>query len=1062
MKNMTALILTVLMMTSYLAVVDFAELEEPVAPTQETSARTGADPSIVAITSPKETVCDLNGCRNALEVGQSTTFSAYIQNAGDAAADDLTYTVTVHLTDDQGNVGMIAQDGNGNNLVWENLDAMCDDGSVCDFDSTATPHPFLAGAYLGGGKLTLTQSGAPIEWTPALGQYIVMIEVDSSTDADIANNVEQVYVEVNNWYDIDLDLSWDGYEQDAIQIAGETEGFTLEVTATGSDTFDPRDVMLRLQVSGDVDSAQVTMGGQNMDLATGTAGAGISFFPVGVETQNVRTFENETDPSDYEEETRYILAYDNTWSVSGTVTPDAENEDARVTISVELVNYTSYGQFDECVEVFDNSDNGTENVTTWNHFCEVTANNDDRPATDEDAITGSKSNFHDIAITRVGVYQGYNADGTGLPSSFVESAIGGDLNVGMSQIYAEVTHRGNNPMTNYGWHVMYTVTKDGTQVATGTVNNCTGALEIDYLFAPLGNDGIGASLTNAVCVQVELSPGEYQFDFDLVMDDRRNLTPEPTPWIGATDARLANNDARMVADVINNLPIITSFELVTEGDLVVGMEGLLEFSVNAFDVDDPSGAGLNFTYSSQHGEFVGCGGFATAGGTLCSTPLTSQFVGDLAASVAVTDAHGGVVSESMIVEVWNAAVATATTEAGIEISYPLQYRGIDQFTITTFEDMEISDAYTGVVLENFAGSYDAVAVIDYAPSTTRSAADVLTQSLSVTVPNTLGATSMWYIGGNGLWTSMDATADEAGPTASEFTFTFPANSGMLPAGTIVLMGGELAQAAIPDAAVSGFAATALKSGAIGVTWDITGTLLASDNIVVAICEGSADCDMPFNTTVADEDRAFTYGGASTTHGTTYHVAVAVCNEEGCSAEGTGSVVADKAVDGDVMATNLNIVQDGDNWVVTWDIEGSTADVAMWHVCYQRGDSFTAAEMPTECPDSVTGADATTLTIAMPTAAGSFTYYFTAVPMDALGNMDAQGQMNSIDYFRATDNGNQDDNNGTIGETGDSASSSVPGWAWGAIGGVVVVAFVVGAFILSRGDGEGGDDKDWDY
>ena len=60
------------------------------------------------------------------------------------------------------------------------------------------------------------------------------------------------------------------------------------------------------------------------------------------------------------------------------------------------------------------------------------------------------------------------------------------------------------------------------------------------------------------------------------------------------------------------------------------------------------------------------------------------------------------------------------------------------------------------------------------------------------------------------------------------------------------------------------------------------------------------------------------------------------------------------------------------------------------------------------------------------------------------------------------NGNQNDNNGTIGETGDAASSSVPGWAWGAIGGVVVVAFVVGAFILSRGDGEGGDDKDWDY
>lgn len=1055
MKNMTALILTVLMMTSYLAVVDFAELEEPVAPTHETSARTGADPTVVAITSPKETVCDINGCRNALEVGQATTFSAYIQNAGDAAADDLTYTVTVHLTDDQGNVGMIATDGSGNNLMWENLDAMCDDGSVCDFDTTATPHPFGAGAYLGGGKLTLTQNGAPIEWTPAQGQYIVMIEVDSSSDADIANNVEQVYVEVNDWYDIEVDLSWDNYEQDAITAQG-TEFFTLEVTATGSNSFNPRNVSIRLALSGDIDTAQVSRDGQNYDL---TQNAGITVLEAGV-SQTVRTFENETDPSDFTEDSRFVLEYENTFSISGSITPSSDDE-ARFTIEAELIGYAGYGQYDACVEVFDNTgDDGEENVTTWNHFCEVDINNDDRPSTDEDAISGSKITFHDIAISRVGVYQGYNADGTGLPSSFVESGIGGDLNVGASRLYAEVTHRGSDASVTYGWNVMYTVTKDGTQVATGTVNECTEGLEVSYMHAPLGA-GMGASLTGFVCVEVQLSPGEYEFDLMLTMDDKGNSTA-PAPWTGANDARTSNNDATMVSDVINNLPIITSFELVTEGDLVVGMEGLLEFSVNAFDVDDPSGAGLTFNYTSQHGAFVGCGGAATEGGTLCSTPLTSQFVGDLAANVAVTDAHGGVVSESMIVEVWNAAVATATTEAGIEISYPLQYRGIDQFTITTFEDMEITDAYTGVVLENFAGSYDAVAVIDYVPSTTRSAADVLTQSLSVTVPNSLGATSMWYIGGNGLWTSMDATADEAGPTASEFTFTFPANSGMLPAGTIVLMGGELAQAAIPDAAVSGFAATALKSGAIGVTWDITGTLLSSDSIVVAICEGSADCDMPFNTTVADEDRAFTYGGASTTHGATYHVAVAVCNEEGCSAEGTGSVVADKAVDGDVMATNLNIVQDGDNWVVTWGIEGSTADVAMWHVCYQRGESFTAAEMPTECPDSVMGADATTLTIAMPTAAGSFTYYFTAVPMDALGNMDAQGQMNSIDYFREADNGNQNDNNGTIGETGEAASSSVPGWAWGAIGGVVVVAFVVGAFILSRGDGEGGDDKDWDY
>ena len=43
-----------------------------------------------------------------------------------------------------------------------------------------------------------------------------------------------------------------------------------------------------------------------------------------------------------------------------------------------------------------------------------------------------------------------------------------------------------------------------------------------------------------------------------------------------------------------------------------------------------------------------------------------------------------------------------------------------------------------------------------------------------------------------------------------------------------------------------------------------------------------DCAGAFNTTVADEDRSYTYSGTQTTHGETYHVEVAVCNEQGCS------------------------------------------------------------------------------------------------------------------------------------------------------------------------------------
>ena len=136
---------------------------------------------------------------------------------------------------------------------------------------------------------------------------------------------------------------------------------------------------------------------------------------------------------------------------------------------------------------------------------------------------------------------------------------------------------------------------------------------------------------------------------------------------------------------------------------------------------------------------------------------------------------------------------------------------------------------------------------------------------------------------------------------------------------------------------------------------------------------------------------------------------------------------------------------------------------MWHVCYAKGDGFTAANMPTDCPDMVAGADGKTVTIAIGTK-GSGEYHFTAVPMDALGNMDAAASMNSISYVAPTADTNASDD--TIGDDpSDSAAGGIPTGAWAAIGGVVIVAFVVGAFILTRGDDEEGgseDGKDWDY
>ncbi|MEC8817080.1 MAG: hypothetical protein VXX34_06760, partial [Candidatus Thermoplasmatota archaeon] len=594
MKNMTPVILVMLMLTSFLAGMDIHELEEQVV-IEETGARSGADASVVAITTPKESTCNIAGCRNTLQVGEEVTFSAFIKNVGDADIDELSYSVTIYLTDSSQTVGGIAKDASGNDLVWENVDAMCDDGTVCDFDSSVSP--LAAGAFLGGGKLTLQRAGADIVWTPTQGEYMVEVSVDSPVDTDIANNAELVYVIVEDWYDISVDLAWldgDGEEMDASSLDASSltsAQFKLTVIADGSDTFDPREVNIRLETSGQVASAT---------LGTDDA-KGITYVTVG-STATVETFRNETDPNASQTGSRTVLAYQTAWEMSGELIPTGDSN-AQFEITAEVVNYTMFGQYDECIETSE-AEEGNENITTWANSCEVLQNNDDRPKTDFDELTGSKVTYDDIRISRMGIYQGYNSDCTGAATTFIQQGEDGDLNVGCSLLYADVEHRGSDPNKAYGWNVSYSISLDGTTMASGTMNECTVGVDMPYVYSPLG----GQAPTGAVCVQTTLEPGEYTFDMTLTMNEKASTDQDPVPWSGGTDQRTSNNGATMVIDVINNLPVITSFELTTEGDIVVGQESPLVFAVSAFDVDDPSGDGLTFAYSYPGGEIGGCSG----------------------------------------------------------------------------------------------------------------------------------------------------------------------------------------------------------------------------------------------------------------------------------------------------------------------------------------------------------------------------------------------------------------------------------------------------------------------
>jgi len=1048
MRKITPVMLVLLLVASLMANIDIAQLETNEV-VEDTGARSGADVDLVAITSPKETVCEPT-CRNELFVGQDTSFEVFIQNSGDAAITELGYKAQVWNADGNGNPLNIAIDSNGADLEWDNPDVICDDTTVCDDQSLA------AGDVFKGGKTMIQYGGSNAVWTPIAGIYVVQIEVYSDQDVEATNDVQQVYVEVRDYIDIEVDISWD--DGSTVATGNQAKAFTVTVELNGSSDFITHNLTMLLDVNGDVASATAEDG---TDLVNASLGSLVHSVNVGNDMP-VLVFENGSDPSDNLTEIRTVMS-DNTnngiWEYKGSVLPDTGGTDAAYSIDVELGGYSLYGQFESCQEVVSvNSTDaeGNEQTTTetYNHFCEEASVRDDITNNNRDEITGALSTFHDIRISMLTVNQGYNSDGTGIATYTVGAGEPGDLSVGTSYVDASVEHRGSSVTELYDWNVTFTITNlDTSEVITSTVNECVEGVEPSYNHAMLGNGPMAFTQGHA-CTMVEFDVGTYTIEANLVMEDK------------TTDQKLSNNLVTMEKEVRNNLPIVSSLDLVTQGDLMLGMENMLEFEVSVFDADDVTGEGLTYTWvgGATSTPLAGCGGQGGVRRT-CSTPVIQEFVTTFPVKVTVTDAHGGAVTEEIIIEIWNDAVASDTTTAGVTMDYSITYFSKAAFTI----DVEDGDATScqGITLPDSSGGelsgvYTPVAVIDYNPVTTYAANDVLAQSMDMVFDSSLGASSLWFTTNCNSATLTQLLAD--GATNSEDDSTKSVLSAVLsgpvlPAGQFLLIDAPLQSKDAPSASISGFSANAEYNGGISMNWGTTGTMLSDEKFSISVAN-DADSDV-FEIDLASDQFMYTY--SDTAHGVSYTIDIAVCNNDGlCSTPvGTATVVADKEVDGGAAATAVTVTEAGDKWTLSWETTGDLADVAVWHVCSQNRESFTAAEMPSNC---VPTADADTLTadVMMGGNPGQYTVYFVVVPVDALGNK-AYAASNSesgadASYFKENAGGTTDTNSTDVD---DKESGELPGWTWGAIGGVVVVAFIAGAFILSRGGNEG-EDKDWDY
>jgi hypothetical protein len=164
---------------------------------------------------------------------------------------------------------------------------------------------------------------------------MIEVKVASPTDADFANNAELVYVVVEDWYDIEVDLAWTtGDNEDVLDASSVSAGeFTLSVTANGSQYFAPRDVAILLTVSGDVSTA--TAGGEDL-----TANGGITTIIAGVDA-TVRTFEHVEDVNNTTSATRAVLDYQTTWELNGELVPTGASN-ARFEMSAEILDYTVF------------------------------------------------------------------------------------------------------------------------------------------------------------------------------------------------------------------------------------------------------------------------------------------------------------------------------------------------------------------------------------------------------------------------------------------------------------------------------------------------------------------------------------------------------------------------------------------------------------------------------------------------------------------------------------------------------------------------------------------------
>ena len=1024
MNKMTPMILVMLMLTSVLASIDFVELQE-MKEIEDTSARASGDPEVVVITSPRETTCDMSGdCLDELLAGDPVNFRAYLRNSGDADLDNMQYTVEIR-TNDNGNRGDIVTDVSGNELSWTNSNAVCNTSPSCQ------QTVLTQGAFLTGGEALLKDSlGATLSWTPSSGSYFVVISVSSNVLGDPGNNELSVAVQVRDYFDVEVDLTW--LDGSGAPVSGSVDGSGAKDFQVSVSLTSPGNPSMTIR------NASVSMTYTN--LGSGDA----SSFTVGhSSTVNIRETTGSGTPA--QTGTRLIVGSNglngsHVGVAAGSVTPSSVS--GEYSVSAVLSEYTVYGPHGQSIC-------GGSALDTI--YCEKTVTSqdwaDEYSGSNEATIYGSLDVFQDITLTQFQIWKGLDGED---PEVF--GSLGLDITSSLSpgdyDLYAEVGHVSSSSSILYNWSVDFTITdSEGTSTVV-TANSCDS--KVDYDNSQLGAPSIktpDAQMLVYACASVSMTEGEFEVEAEanlLGQWDEDGLTLDDK----IDDMSLSNNKYSFDVEVTNFAPQILSLSLVPDSVTADSDKTSFTATASVFDVE---GDQIDYVWTDTAGDEINCAGSSP---DQCTVSVDESMVPTYRINLAVYDSYGASDNTNGEITVLNYDSFTSPAENTLHAEYEITYKSTG-LGITFANASDVTD----VELPGYDGTYSSVGGMTISPSTTYDTKDIMSQTITVAFDNQVDATSMWLKVGN-IWQLLaTGTPDEFNATSSSYSYTWGAGESMFTANTeFYLFGGVLSQAQAPSANISGFTAVPSIAGGISINWAIDGTMLSEDEVVVTICDTDPQCANAYESSWNSDVSSMLYSGQNTVHGNTYYVTAAVCKGDLCSNEATATVVADKEV-ASVTAVDVTISESGETWVVNWNASAEDSDVASWLVCYLKA-SFTASEMSDLVgTNACVSTDSTTATIDKYSTAGTYNVHFAIAPVDVVGNIAPTASSDNIEYSRADDNTNPDDGSQT---TETEASSGVPTWTWGVIGIVVVVAFVAGAFILSRGDDGEDEGKDWDY